>query len=100
MNEQKCWEKCGVKGQYYVHDTSGEFGGRATGIKYPPIDLNNLFKYAVPKLYEEGVVSIEFIKGACDLDFGYSKNDILCIDKDPARALYKACYEALGVEDD
>lgn len=44
------WEWYGVKGKYFVHDTYGEFGGRVTGVKYPPIDLNSLFKWAVPKL--------------------------------------------------
>ena len=43
------WEGYGVDGEeetYTRGKQAGEFTGR---IIYPPIDLNNLFKYAVPK---------------------------------------------------
>jgi len=46
------WEWCGVEAKLYVHDTYGEFGGRVTGVRYPSIDLNNLFRYAVPRALE------------------------------------------------
>jgi hypothetical protein len=52
MTEQKFWEWCGFT--RYDRWTTNEQGWKApNGDKFldaPPIDLNNLFKYAVPKL--------------------------------------------------
>ena len=54
------WERCGFRwtvsktGNYWVRtDPSGTEGQMEVIIHYPSIDLNNLFKYAVPKLQVE-----------------------------------------------
>ncbi len=100
------WEKLGVKGEYYVHDTFGEFGGRVTGMKYPPIDLNNLFKYAVPKLLGGDrylfitfdVTSNEAGLVACEIstlrfsDEGATRIKWEASDNDPALALFWAIW--------
>ena len=59
---KKFWEWCGFRQNLY-QDTSGilyDTPDNLHCIGLPPIDLNNLFKYAVPKLHrEQGQVTIE-----------------------------------------
>ena len=42
---KKFWEKCGVKGKLGYIEDIGEKEGKLVYVS-PPIDLNNLFKYA------------------------------------------------------
>jgi len=94
---KKFWERYGVKAEPFVTDTYGEFGGRVTGEKYPPIDLNNLFKYAVPK-----VISVDLKTWSCE-PFATQATvfNIKAItsewDKDPALALFWALWEVKNV---
>ena len=101
-DEQWFWEKCGFEMvrhndipftiKYAMFDTQ-RFD------KLPPIDLNNLFKYAVPTcINKAGMVELSYATG------GY-RNPIECIayigrgrievrHRDPALALYRAIYKA------
>ena len=105
--EQWFWEQCGVqptKRKTWIKES-------ADWLRYdyyPPIDLNNLFKYAVPKLKE---VDLEF-----DMSFKEDTGGRMCEvilqnswqypdghetiyyhkDYDPAQALFWAIYKALG----
>lgn len=120
-DEQKkeFWELCGIvyKEDYIIN----EYGDKHIAwlcpdgeIWYicPPIDSNNLFKYAVPKLQERGhTISLEAYehKGYCasvsDLVFNqrgsdgeyypYSKPISSAENEDPALALFWAIYLVL-----
>ena len=81
---KKFWEKCGFKqhtpiGYRYIYPDY-----RIAPL--PPIDLNNLFKYAVPKLTKP--------------ELTYVLNDwnirMLLFGQDPALALFWALYEVLN----
>ena len=60
---KRFWEWCGVDGEAeicVIGDRTGEYTGK---LVYPPLDLNNLFKYAVPRLphFREHLLTIQFI---------------------------------------
>jgi len=98
---QWLWEQCGLRmidpstkfpiwvdGQDIVVGTMG---------KEPPnIDLNNLFKYGFPLLWQREVVEISFGKDFCYLDYGYGKPDILVVGDNLEDNLFNAIYKALG----
>ncbi len=60
---------------------------------YPPIDLNSLFKYAVPRVSFVRLTKTdhhsEYVVTA--VDYGLDK-EAKAFDKDPALALFWACY--------
>ena len=58
-----------------------------------PIDLNNLFKYAVPKLENYHLGSV--VNGHIAIAWRQGTN-FHSTDKDPALALFWAIYKALG----
>jgi hypothetical protein len=102
LTDKKFWEQCGIEGEEERY-TRGRLAGERTGrILYPPIDLNNLFKYAVPKLIERNLeVSLHrFIDedewSASLWSSDESDVDISISDKDPAQALKEAISKALG----
>lgn len=92
------WEQCEftiyVDGGYitwYYHN------GKIFGFEPPTIDLNNLFKYAVPVVIDKIMAEQE-----CSSDVAYAilfkrwlQELELNIQK-PALTLYQVCYEALG----
>ena len=89
--EQWLWEQCGFKledgGWWCLPNGIGLL------VSLPPIDLNNLFKYAVPKL-------VEIFGAANTLDLLISwLRDFLLWGKDPADSLFLLVYKALGGED-
>ncbi len=97
--DEKILEWLGIKGEPYVHDTYGEFGGRVTGTKYPVIDLNFLFKYAVPKLddytihrygYNRSEHYVGIFQGGT---INYSAHD-----KDPVEAFKQALIKIIKEE--
>ena len=99
--EQKFWEKCGFKiinnpdFPDNIEESRSPIGERI----YPPIDLNSLFKYAVPKI---GAYEITFDDESSCIYVGEDP-DIKCyegIDEDPAQALYQALCKVLGVDDE
>lgn len=68
---------------------------------YPPIDLNNLFEYAVPKLIKVLIANNKklTIWGARKRVFElWIESNIL--EKDPALALFWACYKAMKGRDE
>lgn len=94
------WEQCGLEEEwekwtgikhFWWEDEEGD--KISDSEEPPPIDLNNLFKYAVPKMegvslhYEDGFYGAEVLQN--DTDYGYSG-------KDPAPALFWAIYKAFG----
>ena len=108
QEEQEFWEWCGFKqleagrGGYHFRATKKVWNWlppneteRHKSIPFlPRLDLNNLFRYAVPKLLEEKknpALSITFTwddaedKCMCDIS-PYNWGE----DKDPAQALYQA----------
>ncbi len=122
------WEKCGFKWvnkPTYFHGYMMHGGVQKDGYwKYPkeagknshlpPIDLNNLFKYAVPKSKFDTLWIINNLDSpvpSIDYCAGFSRgkvNDVVCwskelpieeclspIDKDPALALFWAIYEVI-----
>jgi len=49
--EKEFWERCGFK--WWDTAEAWCFGKDEVSRELPPIDLNNLFKYAVPKLWKK-----------------------------------------------
>ena len=109
------WERCGFVGDYlplidHSVDPPQMYAGHwcflfpdGTSVRVghlPPIDLNNLFKYAVPKM---GYVNIQFSDQYSDVipqfsataSIRFADNHIWA-DEDPALALFWAIYKALG----
>ena len=87
------WEWCGQK-----RENRSEYG-RLPDWGYPPIDLNNLFKWAVPKLYEcslslSGMQPNELYWCA---EVSLRENDLTTeeYNKDPALALFWAIYKVI-----
>ena len=92
---QKFWEWCGLskRGGYWWYDSSGKH----LTSEVPPIDLNNLFKYAVPKLLEREGCEVALTKypdedhwNGCLWTNVEPFIDINEEDKDPATALFLA----------
>ena len=114
------WEWCGFK--WEGDDTAGFWLG-SDSYTYcfpcihltptemlPPIDLNNLFKYAVPKLEYvrlcwqpylnkwSGSVMIRTLAGVPNKDVVGGVEITKGIDKDPALALFWAIYKVVRLE--
>ena len=89
------WEKCGFT---YVFDESQGWlsPDGVWGNDNPPIDLNNLFKYAVPKLVKW--IMGNNPNGEIKVIVYTEKNFFKSLDKDPALALFWAIYKAFGGE--
>ena len=85
------WEWCGIPTNI---DTNGDrfylTEGKWTGL---PIDLNNLFKWAVPKVIEEGLTISHYFDNPVtwSVEIGMSETK----DKDPALALFWAIYKVI-----
>jgi len=95
------WKRCGVKptklktGVNY-HGTPIPY----TATLYPPIDLNNLFKYAVPKLSNEATFDrVEISLPTGKMEFWVKlvarHQSVVEKDKDPALALFWAIYKVI-----
>ena len=65
-----------------------EGSGVPTGSGNPPIDLNNLFKYAVPKIKEKGILVLVNMLVEWLMDYIYRG-------KDPALALFWAIWRVV-----
>lgn len=93
------WEWCGVKPEEkLVYDIDGTPYIDHNWL--PPIDLNNLFKWAVPKLIKSGIrislrVNDSKDGGSWVEIFNDRSQNVYydCRDKDPAQALYQAIQE-------
>ena len=111
---EKFWEWCGFKQLpkgnrfYHFEQTRKVMDWQAPSsetIPYlPSLDLNNLFKYAVPKLITLGYdclisTSEDFYEcEICDSRFPPVKQAQLKQDKDPALALFWAIYKVIEEE--
>ncbi len=92
--QQAFWKACGftqVKGRYYAWVFPDK-----TIASLPPIDLNSLFRWAVPTqdyvtLYFQGNNATEKYKASI---FGW-RSEITYSAQDPTEALANALYEAL-----
>jgi hypothetical protein len=103
------WEQCGIEnrfegdtGTWYYHYPDGQ-----CDIESPPIDLNNLFKYAVPKLE----LKFQYLLRSMGSDGHMARVIALhpkpftprvkaeVWNKDPALALFWAIYRAFGGEE-
>ena len=94
---KKFWEWCGFRldyGMWYspVKDSLGREHGR---IAPPELDLNNLFKYAVPKME---AVTIECDNGQTSVRVIKLPNVFYAVNKDPALALFWAIWEVIHKE--
>ena len=91
-NEQikEFWEWCGQVTVRRVR--SHEPGSFRDQAYYPTLDLNNLFKYAVPKLEWR---SFEFEIIADEWHCSINPDGIIGTGKDPALALFWAIYEVI-----
>ena len=87
------WEQCGIGTDRYQDGVWLERIGEGRYLAHP-IDLNNLFKYAVPK--DKALMLSRFPTR----DFWTAKigATIQARDKDPALVLFWAIYKALGGE--
>ena len=110
---KELWEWCGFKPRYVENSTQiGRWIKPDGGWRFflPDIDLNNLFKYAVPKLIGDYKYTLEL---ETDVDYHSRENtyivtfsnDPLIInsqvtDKDPALALFWAIYKIIHKEED
>ena len=94
--EQWFWEQCGLSADKLpclIIDCEEERSHalcKDCHVLYPPIDLNNLFKYAIPELKERlteaklGVLMVDWLQA------------VLYDGKDPADSLFELCYKAFG----
>lgn len=112
--QERFWEWCGW---YWWEDgQSYTYGASEVSRDLPDIDLNNLFKYAVPKLYQFGLLECSFHR---DIDMFGDNREILKEEKvsyrwrllleskilnlingcgdTPALALFWAIYQAAGL---
>lgn len=111
--QERLWKWCGFKYEDYNSPNFPHQGGcwiapdgkpvifeeNEHGFsRLPLVDLNNLFKHAVPKLRELGVMSIEFIQ-----DLVIKNNYLVSVNHQPfenassfALALFWAIYKAAG----
>jgi len=96
------WEKCGFK---YLPRGSHDKFHQLEAIRYPdltihsvepPVDLNNLFLYAVPKLFEVLDIDVQ----AQPLLIAWIKRVVWEEDIDPALALFWAIYKVLKEAND
>ena len=104
--EQWFWEQCGFKqlepgrGGYHYRTTKKVWNWlppseteRHKSIPFlPPIDLNNLFLYAVPKIREKLKTKFRFNEMVVE---PWVK-DWLYWDEDPADSLFEIIYKAFG----
>ncbi len=109
------WEQCGLRYECYDSpaspnmggawvDANGKFANFDEPSEMPPIDLNNLFKYAVPKLPSNMPVMFSYFMGEAEAIFpAYfpDEEDLMSEplsvkDSDPALALFWAIYKAFG----
>jgi len=113
---KKFWEWCGLwyEQPYWLNKdcANGQccFYGEYYQELLRTITLNNLFKYAVPKLYEiEGFhvlnyqfvghsKDIEMFRHSCLIVFTNAKDDIYECAKDPALALFWAIYKVMELK--
>ena len=109
VQEQNFWEWCGLyQSEQQIHTGWWHYPDGSIQHGFPPIDLNNLFKYAVPKLAETKK-RIEYSIDFSILDWGKEANHYFAIlqgshqllgtgeDKDPALALFWAIYKVMEV---
>jgi hypothetical protein len=92
---QRFWEKCGFREVDYTHKTGYDIlkpDGYYYGVLFPDLDLNNLFKYAVPKLNKPITIYKMIIAEFWTAKIGAT---IQRRDNDPAVALFLALEEAL-----
>lgn len=106
---QRLWEKCGLKSVQlfdgrWLHIVDGD-------ACYLDLDLNNLFKFAVPQLGVKSITFDGFDEWNCTLctyassvkfvDFlgkPQKTHSITESSIDPVLALFWACYKAFGLE--
>lgn len=98
------WEGCGLHYENYdtpafPHqggawlDTNGKLANEEEPCNPPSLDLNNLFKYAVPKIRENYVVELTAFKDKYSVVLWHGEDYWKETQgKDPALALFKACY--------
>lgn len=103
-DEQKreFWELCGFKivVHYVKHSEFWEYPDGELHPTYPPIDLNNLFQYAVPKLkegldYPQETIGFPTERYKCHRFLQMWVYSIAIQGKDPALALFWAIYKVL-----
>ncbi|KKN12666.1 hypothetical protein LCGC14_1014160 [marine sediment metagenome] len=83
--------KCGMKFTF----ATGRFFAWGHEYDFPPIDLNNLFKYAVPKLYYIEIKVARFhLYQSVMVQLEYKSEPTCSQDKDPAPALFCAISKA------
>jgi len=93
------WEWCEVEKILQAEYSPLDEVIRQPHYEYPPIDLNNLFKYAIPLLEWYSIHVVEdgtgnkLINAAAQLKAGDKPK--FSIDKDPADALFWAIYEVI-----
>jgi hypothetical protein len=100
------WEQCGFT--WWETAEAWCFGKYEVSRELPPIDLNSLFKYAVPKLsqysfYMNELPWVRVTAGVIKPPHGkYTGRENIYVieDKDPALALFWAIYKAFGVSDE
>ena len=91
------WERCGLE-VVEVRNNSTLINDKEGG-DIIDLDLNNLFKYAVPKL--EGGLDIRFSKYDDKGWFVKLENQVMTTEAEtPALALFWACYKAFGLGGD
>ncbi len=106
MTDKEFWELCGFEWHEMIELWNDPIRGLVSSI-LPPIDLNNLFKYAVPKLQDKGFefcLSDSWGKPPYHAEiYRYGDNGEFLfkhvINYDPAQALKEAISKALGGKD-
>jgi len=111
---KRFWEWCGFQfwqpvegGAIDVLDPDGSFYLSPSKLAIPSLDLNNLFKHAVPRATKDGfTVELEAsnkseIYWAMAIDYRNLPEEVYWSDsKDPALALFWAIWEAMEAENE
>ena len=94
------WEKIGFE-PHDFYDETWSTPDKKTWVDLPPIDFNNLFKYAVPKLNKKDndLYDIRFTfnrpNGGVTCDINREEDITQAQGKDPALALFWAIWEVI-----
>jgi len=104
---KELWEWCGLQEEIYQeshvwYDSQGRWVYQGYELTYPPIDLNNLWRYAVPKLAWYSISIIDDGSGkmlvlVC-VQLKAGDKPRTAINKDLAPALFWAIWEVIHGE--
>ena len=100
------WEWCGLTHKRNKDGTLiwYDLGGHFIAFGYILLDLNNLFKYAVPKISDKWQVSISiklpnfYLVTLDEVSESLTRRQIFVLTNNPVQSLFEAVWEAIKEE--